>query len=310
MSPQPLVTIVTPSFNQAQFIEETIQSVIAQDYQPIEHIIMDGGSTDGTLEILRKYQDHLIWISEPDRGQANAINKGFRHAHGTILNWLNADDLLMPEAVRKVVNFFEANPQSAFVYGDVLAIDQTGREFGLRSNVRACNFDMLVQRGDFIVQPAAFWRAELWQAVGELNESWHYVLDYEYWIRAAQHYDLVYLRESLAKERLYGSAKTFRGGMERLTELEAMPRQYGGQGIPLNFRPEASAMYLVRGWDLFWQGNRTEARANLRKGLATSRLQMKTILYLLSILFFGEAAVPGLRLISNRLRGQFVRRDG
>ncbi len=121
---RPLVTIVTPSFNQAGFIEETIQSVIAQDYQPIEHLVIDGGSTDGTLELLRKYQDHLSWVSEPDRGQTDAINKGFRRAHGAILCWLNADDVLMPGAISTVASYFESHPQVSFVYGDVLAIDR------------------------------------------------------------------------------------------------------------------------------------------------------------------------------------------
>jgi glycosyltransferase involved in cell wall biosynthesis len=304
---QLLVTIVTPSFNQATFIGETIQSVISQDYQPIEHIVIDGGSTDGTLEILKKYQDRLKWTSESDRGQADAINKGFRRAHGAILGWLNADDLLMPGAISTVANYFQTHPQVALVYGDALAIDERGRLFGRRANVSPCNFDSLLRVGDFIVQPAAFWRTELWQRVGELDESLHYVLDYEYWIRAAQHYDLVYISKPLAKERMYGSAKTFRGGIERVSELEAMPRRFGGEGIPLRFRSEAAAIYLVRGWRYLKQRQWEAARADIRKGLNLSNSFSKTLLYLISTLIFGEARIPGLRLIANRIRGVFQR---
>lgn len=303
----PLVSIVTPSFNQAAFIEETIQSVIAQDYQAIEHIVIDGGSTDGTLEILKKYQDRLSWISESDRGQADAINKGFRRAQGAIMSWLNADDLLMPGAISTVVSYFQTHPQVGLVYGDALAINERGRQFGRRANVRPCDFDSLLRVGDFIVQPAAFWRAELWQHVGELSEDWHYVLDYEYWIRAAQHYDLAYIPECLAKERIYSSAKTFRGGVERINELEAMPSRFGGNGIPLRFRSEAAAVYIVQAADALRQRQWDAARTDLRKGLRTSNSFVKTTLYLLSMLFVGEAGIPGLRLIANRLRGVFVR---
>ncbi len=304
---RPLVTIVTPSFNQAGFIEATIQSVIAQDYQPIEHLVVDGGSTDGTLALLQNYQDHLSWVSEPDRGQTDAINKGFRRAHGDILCWLNADDLLMPGAISTVVNYFQSHPQTAFVYGDALAADERGRSYGRRANVRPCDFDSLLRIGDFIVQPAAFWRMELWRQVGELDERWHYVLDYEYWIRTAQHYDLVYIPECLATERLYGSAKTFRGGIERARELDAMPRRFGGDGIPVRFRPEVTATYLAQAWDDLKHRRWAAARANVHEARQIGGAFVTTMLYLLSILVFGEKRLSTLRLIANRLHGMLQR---
>lgn len=304
---RPLVSIVTPCFNQADFIEEMIQSVTSQDYQPIEHIVIDGGSTDGTLEILKKYQEHLYWISEPDQGQAAAINKGFRRAHGTILCWLNGDDLLMPGAISTIVDYFLAHPDIAFVYGDALGINQNGHPFGRRTHIAPCDFDKLVRIGDFIVQPAAFWRSELWQTVGELDEQWHYVLDYEYWIRASQHYELAYIPVCLAKERMYSSAKTFRGGIERVIELEEMPRRFGAEGVPQLFRPEAASVYLVRAWTNFKQRNWEAARADMRKGLQLNNASFKTTLFVASTILFGESSIAGLRLMSNRLRGLFQR---
>ncbi|WP_322508462.1 glycosyltransferase family 2 protein, partial [Anaerolinea sp.] len=126
-----LVNIVTPSFNQARFLEETMLSVLHQDYPHIEYIVVDGGSTDGSVDIIRRYADRLAWwVSEPDRGQTDAINKGFAHAHGEILAWLNSDDTYQPGAVRAAVEALEKHPEAAMVYGDAHYIDENGRVIG------------------------------------------------------------------------------------------------------------------------------------------------------------------------------------
>ncbi len=155
----PLITVVTPSYNHERFIEATIQSVLTQDYAPIEYIVMDGGSTDGTLDILRKYEDRLTWVSERDKGQGDAINKGFRRATGDIWCWLNSDDLFTPGALKTVAEFFQSHPDASFVYGDAEAITLDGTPAGIRTHIRPTDFDFLLNGGDPIVQPAAFWRA-------------------------------------------------------------------------------------------------------------------------------------------------------
>ena len=299
----PLITIVTPSYNHEQFIEATIQSVLTQDYSPIEYIIMDGGSTDGTLDILRKYEDRLTWYSEPDKGQGDAINKGFRHATGEIWGWLNSDDLLMPGALKTVSQFFQNHLDAYFVYGDAEAITLDGKPAGMRTHIRPTDFDKLLNIGDFIVQPAAFWRAELWRTVGELDLQWQYVLDYEYWIRAARRYQLHYIPQPLAQERIYAAAKTFRGGIERAAELDQMPRRFGGDGIPQGFRSEAAAMYLARAWDHLKHGRRAEAQADANTALSLNNNLPMFAVYIVTLALRGEAGIPGMRLAMNRVRG-------
>lgn len=188
MSDQPLVSVVTPSYNQVRFIEETICSVLQQDYPYVEYIIMDGGSTDGSVDIIRRYADRLaFWVSEPDHGQAHAINKGLRQATGDILGWLNSDDVLVPDAVSRVVAYLECAPDVEMVYGRADWIDEhsqplrrarTGRhhpEFGLDTVIDEC----------VVTQPGAFWRRRIMDQIGLLDENLHYVMDYEYWVRMA-----------------------------------------------------------------------------------------------------------------------------
>lgn len=304
----PLVSIVTPSFNQAHFLEKAILSVSQQDYPYIEHLVVDGGSTDGTLGLLERYSHRLRWISEPDNGQADAINKGFRMAKGAIFAWLNADDLYAPKAIRTVVEYFKTHPDAYFVYGDALAIDEYGRPYGLRMNVKPTQLRDLVQVGDAIVQPAAFWRAELWRTVGELDTTLHYNLDYEYWMRVAARYDLHYLPCCLAWERLYALAKTFTGNLERMEEMAQVAERHGGKGIPANFRPEAASYYWLRAWDHLLRRQWREAREDFRRAWQTNNSPSRLALYLGALLLFGDAGIPRLRLYSNYLRARLRRR--
>jgi len=160
MNEKPLVSIVTPSFNQARYLEETIRSVLGQTYERIEYILIDGGSTDGSLEIIQKYTDKVsYWVSEKDKGQTDAINKGFKAAHGSILAWLNSDDVYQPRAVSEAVAYLMDQPQVGMVYGDLDFVDENGQVIG---RFPAAQTDLRRLRRGYvhIPQPAAFFRAE------------------------------------------------------------------------------------------------------------------------------------------------------
>ena len=204
----PLVSIVTPSFNQARFLEATIQSVLSQDYPRIEYFVMDGDSTDGSVDIIRKYASRLSgWVSEQDRGQTDAINKGFSRASGQIMAWLNSDDTYLPGAVRAAVRAFQANPECGLIYGDANYIDEAGRIVG---RFPAAQTDLVRLRQGYVHVPqqAAFFRADLWRSLGPLDVSLHYAMDYDLWLRIAQRAQVEYVAETWANFRLHRAAKT------------------------------------------------------------------------------------------------------
>lgn len=180
----PLVSIITPSYNQAEFIESTLLSVQAQEYPALEHILVDGASTDGSLAVIGKHAAHLAkYISEPDRGQADAINKGFRHARGEIIAWLNSDDLYLPGAVWRGVQALEANPRLGFVFGDALTIDPAGCPLN-RLVFGPWGLEMLI-RFRIICQPAVFMRRSVFEQAGGLDANFHTMLDHHLWLRMA-----------------------------------------------------------------------------------------------------------------------------
>jgi glycosyltransferase involved in cell wall biosynthesis len=206
---KPLVTIVTPSFNQARFLDETIRSVLTQDYPNIEYIIIDGDSTDGSKETIQKYTDRLAyWESIPDKGQTDAINKGFARANGEILAWLNSDDILLPGAVSDAVGELQANPEVGMVYGNATLINAEGRKIG---DFPAAQTDLKrLKRGYVhIPQQASFFRADLWKKVGPLDPTFYFAMDYDLWVRLARHTPLLYVPKLWASFRLHGDAKYF-----------------------------------------------------------------------------------------------------
>ena len=210
MNEFPLVTIVTPSYNQAAYLEKTILSVLNQDYPNIEYIIMDGGSDDGSSDIIRRYQDRLAyWESVKDKGQTDAINKGFSHANGEVLAWLNSDDILYPRAVSEAVSFLTKHPECGLVYGNSDFIDADGKVIG-RFNAKQTDYRKLTQGYVHIPQQAAFWRADLWKQVGPLDDSIYFAMDYDLWLRLAKISRVEYLKEAepWAAFRLHADAKT------------------------------------------------------------------------------------------------------
>ena len=204
----PLVSVVTPSYNMAPFLEETILSVLNQDYPRIEYIVVDGGSTDGTLEILRKYEDRLRYVSEPDRGQTDAINKGFHLSSGNVFAFLCADDTYLPGAISTAVRRLVANPDYCGVYGEGYLTDENGANLG-RYPTR--EFDPELLRTEcFICQPAAFLWRQAFVDAGLMNVSLRNGLDYDLWIRLAKRHKLLKVDEYLATSRMHRGAKTLR----------------------------------------------------------------------------------------------------
>lgn len=183
------ISIVTPSFNQAAFIEETLRSVESQKYPNLEHIVVDGGSTDATINILKRYSampgwEHLRWISERDRGQTDALNKGFRCATGDIIGWLNSDDLYQPGCLAAISTAFLAHDHADFIYGDYIIIDDKGKVLISKKEIDF-DWDIMLCGLNYIAQPNVFFRRRVLDRVGYLNESLHYIMDYEFWLRAA-----------------------------------------------------------------------------------------------------------------------------
>lgn len=228
----PLVSIVTPSFNQAKFLEETIRSVLDQDYPRIEYILIDGGSTDGSVEIIRKYAHRLAyWVSEKDRGQTDALNKGFAAANGSILAWLNSDDTYQPGAIRSAVDYLISHPRVGLVYGDLNFINERGEIVG---KFPAAQTDLARLRRGYvhIPQPAAFFRTDLWKKVGPLDPSFYFAMDYDLWVRLAGLSDLQYLPGQVwANFRLHSSGKTMAADERCWPEMLRVHYRDGGKRI-------------------------------------------------------------------------------
>lgn len=211
MNEFPKVLIVTPSFNQAQFLEKTILSVLNQDYPNLEYIIMDGGSTDGSVNVIRKYEDRLAyWVSEPDNGQADAINKGWRMSHGEILAYLNSDDTYEPGAVRTAVETFLQHPEVYLVYGDMNFVDAQGN---VLEQFHAPDFDLRTFIGDscYIRQPTTLFKRAALQEVGMLDTRLHYALDYDLFIRICARFPVRRIPRVVANFRRHPASKTMSG---------------------------------------------------------------------------------------------------
>jgi glycosyltransferase involved in cell wall biosynthesis len=205
---KPLVSIITPSFNQAHFLEETMLSVLDQDYPNLEYLVVDGGSQDGSLEIIQKHAQRLAWwVSEKDQGQTDALNKGFAHAKGEILAWLNSDDTYLPGAISQAVAYLQAHPQAGLVYGDANLIDQQGQIIG-KFPARQTDYQRLREGFVHIPQQAAFFRASLWRQVGPLDPSFYFAMDYDLWVRIARLAPLHYHPQCWANFRLHDSGKS------------------------------------------------------------------------------------------------------
>src|SRR5919108_250282 len=201
-----LVSIITPSYNQAPYLEQTIRSVFEQDYPHIEYIVVDGGSTDNSAEIIQKYADRLAyWISERDSGQAEAINKGFARANGEIMAWLNSDDYYMRNTISVVVRCFEQNPDVVMLYGDMLAVDGEGQTINVLKYKQLSLEDLLCFQ--IIGQPSVFFRRSALEKTGLLDPSFHFMLDHHLWIRLAQQGRILHIPQIWSAARYHEEAK-------------------------------------------------------------------------------------------------------
>lgn len=199
-------SIITPSLNQADYISDTIESVMNQNYTVKEHIIIDGGSTDDTVNILKKYP-HLKWISEKDTGQSNAINKGLEMASGEIVAWINSDDYYEKDIFPEIACYFSEHPECMILYGDITYISKN-KEFMYKLSGDVVSFESLLKIPDLVRQPATFWRKSLMDEVGLLNEDLHLVMDYEFFLRASSKHKFHYLGRNLCYFRCYNENKT------------------------------------------------------------------------------------------------------
>jgi len=228
----PVVSIVTPSFNHAPYIRATIESVLSQRYPNLEYIVVDGGSTDESPSIAQSYGSRLKFISEPDNGQAHAINKGFAMANGSILAWLNSDDILLPGAVNAAMAAMDRAPAAGLVYGEGYRIDHNGKIRDRYPHTRPPNLWRFVHLSDFIMQQTVFFRRKALEAVGYLDEKLHYGMDWDVLIRVGLKYQLAYTSDYLACIRIHPKTKTATGGMRRIRELHAILRKHTGMRLP------------------------------------------------------------------------------
>ncbi len=208
LSANPKVSIITPSFNQGRFLEAALGSVLAQTYPNIEYIAVDGGSRDDSPAILERYAQHFAWwVSEKDKGHADALNKGFSHATGEVLAWLNSDDVYYPDAVAEAVAILQQHPEVGMVYGDADLIDNSGGCIG-QFAARQTDYRSMLRGSVHIPQATTFFRADLWRQLGPLDLSLFFSFDYDLWVKIAKVSQLLYVPKRWAKFRIHGDGKT------------------------------------------------------------------------------------------------------
>lgn len=235
--------IVTPTLNHGRYLPQTIASVRSQHGVTLDYLIRDGGSTDNTLPLLDQLA--IRYISQRDAGQADAINKGFAQTTGQILGWLNADDRYTPGALRAVAHAFSQNPSAALVYGQAIFIDTRGRRIGPCTQVEPPSYHRLLTRGDYIIQPAAFFRRSTFTEAGGLDSSLHWAMDYDLWLKLTARHKAVFINRILAEYRWDGHNKTATNPSARLEEIHRIIHRHSATRLPAFFAIESAAHTLA-----------------------------------------------------------------
>ena len=270
----PKVSIVTPSFQQAQFLEQTIRSVLDQRYPNLEYLVMDGGSTDGSVEVIQRHARQLsYWVSEADGGQADAVNKGWQRVQGDILAYLNSDDFYLPGAIHRAVDYFERHPQTSIVYGSEQLVDAASRPIGQPVQAPPCSIAWLLRHP--LPQPTMFFRREAFERVGWLDPSLHYVFDWEWNLRAAVAGVVIDRLPGppVAAFRCWEGQKTAANFDKHIDEQMRMRDQLGArEDFPAAL---AGALRFSKAWAFLWpayqyyvQGRMREARRLLQRAVA------------------------------------------
>jgi glycosyltransferase involved in cell wall biosynthesis len=259
----PGFSIVTPSYNQAEFIEETINSVLSQKYPNLEYLILDAGSSDGSVDIINRYAPQLAyWHSRPDRGQSHAINMGFERATNEWLGWINSDDAYLPDTLNIVARAVVENPDVVLIYGEANLVDRYGT-FIAKNHSRSYDRQWLLTGANPIPQPSAFIRRDAFLKAGGLDEALHFAMDYDLWFRLGGLGKVVYIEKPLSLMRIYPEAKTSSGNHRYFVEVRDVAVRYGGQGLPAAHEELLLNTNWPKALMAYRQGKWTEAQNEL-----------------------------------------------
>lgn len=260
----PRISIVTPSYNQGVFLEDTIRSVLKQNYPNLDYSVIDGGSADNSADTIKRYEPWLTyWVSERDQGQAQALNKGFARATGDILGWLNSDDVYAPGVLWAVAEAFAANPEAVLIYGGAQQIDESGQVLGIAPQVRAFDWPYLLNENDPIAQPSAFFKRNSFLAAGLLDESLHFAMDYDLWFRLCRIGAAVFVPGVWSAMRIYPTAKTSSGDHRLFEEVQRVVARYGRAALPRGMAEWLAAIHVPRAFSAYRSNEMAVGRREL-----------------------------------------------
>lgn len=305
----PRISVVTPSYNQEQFLEEAIRSVLLQNYPNLEYILIDGGSTDGSVEIIQKYESYLnFWVSESDDGQSHAINKGFAQSSGHILCWINSDDMLKPGALELVAKTLKDISMASWLVGSSELINTEGLLIENRTPSENITHEIILSWSEnWFPQQSTFWTRAMWNGTGPLNEILHYAMDYALWLNMLECATPIVTKEILSAYRFHIDAKTGANGAKKCNEMIFVLEEY----LKYNLNAKCTKLAVERSiaeialhsanQHLYYRGNYTEAKQLL--GFAIQKypqllLSTKGILILIKLIL-GEQGLAMVRWIKN-----------